>query len=133
MNGSGSGFPPFKDGRKELGRWGEEQAVQHLTGMGLTVVARNWRARSGEIDIIAQDGEILVFVEVRTRRSQGRFGTAEESVDARKIRQVRETAQLYLHVSKKHGARCRFDVVAISAAGYPDGAGAKLRHIPNAF
>ena len=122
-----------RDGRKELGRWGEEQAAKHLSAIGLTIVERNWRARSGEIDIIAEDKGTLVFVEVRTRRATGRFGTAEESVDVRKIRQVRETALLYLHMSKKHGSPCRFDVIAITADDRTEPDGRKLRHIPNAF
>jgi putative endonuclease len=122
----------MKDSRKELGRWGEEQAAQFLAGQGCRILERNWRARSGEIDMIAEDGECLVFIEVRTRRPSGRFGTAEESVDARKQRQVRATAQLYLHTTKQHNKSCRFDVIAITTAG-KSSEEPRLRHIPNAF
>ncbi|MDF2924759.1 MAG: YraN family protein [Paenibacillaceae bacterium] len=125
---------PAKDGRKALGQWGEERAAAYLSGSGLTIMERNWRARSGEIDIIAQDGETIVFVEVRTRRPGGRFGTAEESVDLRKQRQVRETAQIYLHAARKHGLPCRFDVIAVTAEGQYGGAAAPvLKHIAGAF
>lgn len=120
-----------KDHRLALGRWGEEQAAAYLADSGFMVLERNWRARSGEIDVIAGDGDTLVFVEVRTRRSTGRFGTAEESVDSRKIRQVRETAQLYLHMVKLHGRKCRFDVIAVT--GSPEAGKPAIRHIPNAF
>ncbi|MNL61822.1 hypothetical protein D3C87_1857910 [compost metagenome] len=73
----------------------------------------------------------MVFVEVRTRQASGRFGTALESVDARKQRQVRETALVYLHATRQTERSCRFDVVAITvegADGKPD-----IVHIPNAF
>lgn len=121
----------MKDGRRELGLWGEQQAEDYLTGRGMRIRERNWRARSGEIDRIAEDGEWLVFVEVRTRRPTGRFGQAVESVDFRKQRQVRETAQLYLHATGQHHRKCRFDVIAITAAS--GGGEPELRHIPNAF
>lgn len=124
----------MKDSRKELGRWGEELAADYLVRRGCRILERNWRARSGEIDLIAEEGETLVFVEVRTRRPTGRFGTAEESVDARKQRQVRETAQLYLHTTRQHERRCRFDVIAVTAASVGGGGDQPgLRHIPNAF
>jgi putative endonuclease len=120
------------DGRKALGQWGEGQAAAFLERLSLRIIERNWRARSGELDIIAIDGGTLVFVEVRTRRAAGRFGTAEESVDARKQRQVRETAQLYLHTVKKHGIPCRFDVIAVTVK-HPQDTSPEIRHIVNAF
>ncbi|RAV03450.1 YraN family protein [Paenibacillus sp. YN15] len=119
------------DSRKLLGQWGEEQAAAHLSQGGMRILARNWRARSGEIDIIGEADGRLVFVEVRTRRSSGRFGTALESVDARKQRQVRATALVYLHATRQTERPCRFDVVAVTAEG-ADGR-ADIVHIPNAF
>jgi putative endonuclease len=95
------------------------------------ILARNWRARSGEIDIIGETDGRLVFVEVRTRRASGRFGTALESVDARKQRQVRETALVYLHATRQAERSCRFDVVAVTVEGA--GGKADIVHIPNAF
>lgn len=124
--------PKKTDNRLELGRWGEEQAVAYLIGSGMRVIARNWRARSGELDAVLEDGETLVFLEVRTRRSAGRFGSAEESVDMRKQNQVRETARLYLHTTGGHSRKCRFDVVAVTGA--PGGTvPPTIRHIPYAF
>ncbi|WP_438446816.1 YraN family protein [Gorillibacterium sp. sgz5001074] len=130
-NGTESGGSPRKDNRVALGRWGEETAVRYLAGAGLQILARNWRARSGELDVIAEEGETLVFVEVRTRRSAGRFGSAEESVDWRKVRQVRDTATLYLYTTKQHGRKCRFDVIAVT--GSPSQGTLAVKHIPNAF
>lgn len=120
-----------KDARKELGCWGEEQAAYFLTQRGLTIVERNWRAKSGEIDLIARDDQTLVFVEVRTRRESARFGTPEESVNVRKQRQVRDMAALYLRVAGKYGCPCRFDVIAVTAGDRRNSA--VIRHLVNAF
>lgn len=120
------------DGRKALGQWGEELAADYLVSQGCKIVERNWRSRAGEIDIIAEAEGVLIFVEVRTRRTTARFGTPAESVDARKQRQVREIAQLYLHMTRKHEVRCRFDVVAITSPQQPGGS-PDIHHIPNAF
>ncbi len=131
---------PFKDSRlnhhstdhrKALGKWGEEQASAYLSSLGVQILARNWKARSGEIDLIGEIDGRLVFVEVRTRRASGRFGTALESVDARKQRQVRETAMVYLHATRQTERPCRFDVVAVTVEG--TGGRADIKHIPHAF
>jgi putative endonuclease len=119
------------DQRKAFGKWGEEQAAAYLSGLGVRILARNWRARSGEIDIIGEADGRLVFVEVRTRRPSGRFGTAAESVDARKQKQVRDTALVYLHATRQMARSCRFDVVAITAGSVQTKA--DITHIPNAF
>lgn len=119
------------DGRRSLGQWGEEQAAEYLGSSGMRILERNWKARSGEIDIIGEEDGRLVFVEVRTRRPSGRFGTAAESVDARKQRQVRQTALVYLHATRQTDRSCRFDVIAVTASG-PDGK-TDILHIPNAF
>ncbi|MUT66336.1 YraN family protein [Paenibacillus sp. NEAU-GSW1] len=100
------------DGRKRTGKLGEDAACAHLEAAGLTIVERNWRCRIGEIDIIASREGILHFIEVRTRRAGGRFGTAAESVDRRKQSKVTAAAQFYL---RQAGViQCRFDVVAIT-------------------
>ncbi len=119
------------DHRKALGRWGEEQAAAYLSSLGVQILERNWRARSGEIDIIGEADGRLIFVEVRTRRPSGRFGTAAESVDARKQKQVRDTALVYLHATRQMARSCRFDVVAVTAGSIQ--AKADITHIPNAF
>jgi putative endonuclease len=105
--------PKKLDARKQTGRLGEEAACQYLANAGYAIVACNWRCRSGEIDIIAECDGRLVFVEVRTRRAGGRFGTAAESVDRRKQQKVRDIAQVYLRSVHRQNALIRFDVIAI--------------------
>jgi putative endonuclease len=126
----------YTDRRRQTGGIGEAAAADLLQSKGYRIVARNWRCRSGELDIVAETDGILVFVEVRTRRPTGSFGTAKEAVDARKQRQVRETAQFYLHATKSSPHRMRFDVIAVelsSTSGRDGSATCTLEHIENAF
>lgn len=102
-----------KDDRKMLGRLGEDLAAAYLLSQNYRIVERNWRCRSGEVDIIADSGKKLIFVEVRTRRPSGRFGTAKESVDYRKQMKVREIAQVYLHRFNLYGVSVQFDVMTV--------------------
>nr|WP_144933203.1 YraN family protein [Aneurinibacillus sp. XH2] len=122
---------PGKDSRKELGRRGERQAEAFLTMQNYRIVHRNWKCRTGELDIVAWDGTVLVFVEVRTRRMTGTFGSPQESVNARKQKQVRDTAQVYLHIHQLNEASVRFDVVSV----YMDlqGRTKRLEHLRGAF
>lgn len=95
---------------------------------GLRPLIRNYRARFGEIDLIMQHDETLVFVEVRARRS-ARFGRAAETVDARKQARIAAAAQHFLQQHPEHRARrCRFDVVAIDGGHEQD-----LQWLQNAF
>jgi putative endonuclease len=102
--------------RQRIGKLGEAEAARRLAQAGLTILASNWRCRSGEIDLIAREGETIVFVEVRSRGSASgaRFGTAAESVDARKRMKIRSVAQTYLRQHQLQQSRIRFDVVAIT-------------------
>lgn len=113
------GWPGMTDARQDLGKSGENLAAAALESRGYAIVARRYRTGHGEIDIIARDGETMVFVEVR-RKSSDEFGTAAESVTPAKQRQVIRMAVEYLAL---HGLydRCdvRFDVVAID--DLPDG------------
>lgn len=100
----------------------ETIASEYLCKHGLIPVARNFQCKLGEIDLIMRDNDILVFVEVRYRKSD-RYGSAVESVDWRKQRKLSRTAQLYLSAKRlHHKTPCRFDIVGISplsnAAGY---------------
>lgn len=121
----------FSRSRKEIGLAAENAASAYLQELGWPVVQRNWRCRSGEIDLVACDQDTLVFIEVRSRTASGRFGTAMEAVTPRKCRQVRETAEVYLRLNVISGRPVRFDVIAITFAR--DGKVEDLKHIKNAF
>ncbi|MCG9968181.1 YraN family protein [Pelotomaculum terephthalicicum JT] len=116
--------------RKLLGRQGEEAAAQYLEKNGYRILCRNYRCRLGELDLIALDGGVLVFVEVRTR-SGDLFGLAQESVTVRKQKKLRQLAWYYLKAFGKAGSACRFDVVAILFDR--ESQVKKLEHIENAF
>ena len=99
--------------RKLLGRWGESMAAEELRRRGWRVVASGWHCRFGEIDLIAENGTYLAFVEVKLRKDD-RVAQAREFVDYRKQNRIRTSAELYLaeHPSK---LQPRFDVVEIYA------------------
>ncbi|MBF0188840.1 MAG: YraN family protein [Magnetococcales bacterium] len=99
-----------KDDRKQFGAHAEQIAARHLQKLGYRIVARNVRCRAGEIDLIARDGEILVFCEVKARR-QGRFGDPAEAIDVRKQAQIITLANDYLHKLTTAVPVCRFDAV----------------------
>ena len=101
----------MKGARKKLGQRGEDLAAAHLEEQGYVVRERNWRCTAGEMDIVAEDGDCLVFVEVRTRRGRA-FGTPEESVTPAKQAKLVEVAQTYLHENDWDGD-WRIDVVAV--------------------
>ena len=97
----------------------EASAARHLQARGLTVLARNFRCRGGEIDLICRDGESIAFVEVRMR-SRGDFGGAAASVTRRKQRRIVLAAQLWLQRARLAPTPpCRFDVVLLRAADDP--------------
>jgi putative endonuclease len=96
------------------GSHAEERALQHLLARGLRLRERNFRSRAGEIDLIMQQGDTLVFVEVRYRRSRD-FGSAVETVTPSKQRRLLATAAYYLQRHRLDLA-CRFDVVGICGA-----------------
>jgi putative endonuclease len=101
--------------RQELGRTGESLAADHLAEAGLTILECNYRCYRGEIDIVAMDGEELVFVEVRTRHAVSRVGTAEESVTHLKRERLRTLAASYVREKNyEQWPLMRFDVVAIT-------------------
>lgn len=102
------------DHRAALGLAGENAAAAHLLRLGYEVLARRWRSRSGEIDIIAREGGELVFIEVRTR-SGHTFDDALESINARKRAQLIRVANDYLDVSGLSDECCRFDAAAVIA------------------
>jgi len=97
----------------ERGAAAEALAERFLQARGLTILERNFRCRGGEIDLIAREGETLVFVEVRLRGS-ARFGGAAASIDARKAARIRLAAQYYL-MGKSGAPPCRFDAILLAA------------------
>lgn len=115
----------------DLGAWGEEKAARFLTQQGFRILERNFHSRFGEIDLVAEQGEYLVFVEVRLRKAT-EHGRPEETVDHRKQEKLRLTAEYYLqtHFTKKQP---RFDVVALYAKDGMDTRPLPVKHIKNAF
>jgi len=111
-----------------LGMAGEEVARRWLVTRGLTVVTQGFRARMGEIDLVALDGDVVVFVEVKTRTNDG-FGRPAEAVTRVKRSRLTRTAALFLARSGWGDRPCRFDVVEVE----PRGARWHLSHIPDAF
>ena len=98
--------------RSRLGDWGEELAVRFLRKNGYTILTTNYRCAYGEVDIVAMDGEELVFVEVKTRRP-GNFGTPEESVSPHKLRRLAATCQDYLQKSGQENIQWRVDLISV--------------------
>lgn len=96
----------------ELGAHGERIAAAFLTDAGLRVLDRNWRCRDGELDIVARDGDALVFCEVKTRRGTG-YGQPVEAVGRAKQRRLRTLAQRWLAAHDEHAPELRFDVVGV--------------------
>ena len=105
-------MPEKKSVQRSLGMLGENLAVARLQECGYRIVARNFRCAFGEIDIIAEEGEDLVFVEVKTRRGRG-YGLPEEAVHRRKQQKLIQIAQYYLYLHAFTERSWRIDVVAI--------------------
>ena len=114
--------------RKKLGAWGEDIAAHQLEADGFRIVARNWRCQHGEIDLIVQKGELVAFVEVKTRKGRD-MGAPEEALTPRKGKKLMQLAQLYV-AANKLDVDWRVDLVAVEL----DKSGKLLRceHIPNA-
>ncbi|SDY53978.1 putative endonuclease [Micromonospora pattaloongensis] len=115
--------------RQAVGAYGERCAVQHLAAAGLRIVARNWRCPQGEIDIIAWDGDVAVFCEVKTRRG-GAYGPPAAAVVPSKARRIRQLAARWLTTTGAHPREVRFDVVAVLPARR---GAARIEHIRGAF
>lgn len=115
--------------RSELARRGEEIAASYLARRGWTIVGRNVRCgRAGEIDIIAERGGALAFIEVKTR-SSARFGSPGEAVTWRKQARIRAMARQYLMTARPRADCIRFDVIEVRY----DGEGAAVTHLEACF
>jgi len=102
--------------RISLGKSGEDYACRELERRGYAIVARRYRTRMGELDIVARDGEMLVFVEVKARRGT-RFGTPADAVTWHKRQKLLRMAAEYVLMRSVANANCRFDVVSVVFAG----------------
>lgn len=118
-------------GSRLLGRWGEDRAAEYLRRKGFTIQAANWSCRFGELDLVAEDGVYLCFVEVKLRKSAS-FGSAAEFVDRRKRDRLRAAAELYL-LRRPTDLQPRFDVIEIYAPRGTDTENPKISHLENAF
>ncbi len=116
--------------RQQYGRYGENRAADFLVERGYRIIETNYKNRFGEIDLIAVDGETIVFVEVKSRRT-GRFGSARDAVPKAKQRRISKVALGYLKSNGGTRQKARFDVIALDAgaAGCED----RIEIIKNAF
>ncbi|MBF6182587.1 MULTISPECIES: YraN family protein [Nocardia] len=112
-----------------LGARGEELAARYLRAAGMEVLARNWRCRYGELDLIVRDAEVTAFVEVKTRSGVG-FGLPAEAVTFTKQRRIRQLALLWLREQTGPWLRIRFDVVSVLL---PPGGEPEITHLPGVF
>jgi putative endonuclease len=112
-----------------LGKWGEDLAVHHLEAAGYEVLARNWRCRDGELDVVVRHGDVLCFVEVKTRSSVA-FGHPAEAVGPRKAARMRRLAGRWLAENRPGGwSGVRFDVVSVLRTDR----GPQLTHLEQVF
>ena len=114
---------------KQLGIFGEEHAALYLEDLGYRILTRNYRSRYGEIDIIAEKDETLVFIEVKARRSY-LYGEPKDSIHIRKQKKMIQTATIYLQENGWEDYSCRFDVIEVTFL--PNGS-IRPYHIENAF
>ena len=112
----------------KLGLSGEALAEDHLRGLGYRIVEKDVRTPLGQLDLVAMDGETLVFVEVKTRAGHG-YGLPQEAVDAKKIRKLRQLGLYYLKI-RPHRGLVRFDVVGLTVS---KGRLVRVDHVKNAI
>lgn len=113
----------------ELGRRGEDIAAEYLTGLGLVVLARNWRCRGGELDLVATDCKRLVVCEVKTRSGTG-YGDPAEGVTPAKAARIRRATASWLRTYRVGCCEVRFDVIAVLC---PPGRPVRVTHLEGAF
>ena len=109
------------------GKRSEIIAADYLEKKGYKILETNYKNKIGEVDIIARDGDYIVFVEVKARFSQA-FGHPFEAIDERKQQKIHAIASLYLIKNKKYGTNCRFDAISILGIENPE-----ITHIIDAF
>ncbi|ACK42804.1 MULTISPECIES: YraN family protein [Dictyoglomus] len=115
---------------KEIGKLGEDFTVEFLSSRGFIVLERNYKVSFGEIDIIARKGDILIFVEVKTRRNLD-FGMPVESVSFEKQNRIKKIAEIYVKNKQLRFKEIRFDIMSIILS--PKGEVLNWEYLPNAF
>lgn len=119
---------PQKENTRQIGNEGEDRAAEYLMQQGYSIVDRNWRTRCGEIDIIAMQGEYIVFVEVK-RQKVFNLETLSLKLSEKKQKTIVETAKLYLAKHRQYNCKyIRFDVLVVDMPGFEP-----VFHIQNAF
>ncbi len=98
--------------KQDLGKWGEQVAMQFLVNQGIQITAKNFRSRYGEIDLIGTDGRSLMFFEVKTRQSQ-QFGAPDEAVSGDKLKRIQNTAMMYISKFYMQEPLWRIDIISI--------------------
>jgi putative endonuclease len=124
------GYADLTRERQDLGKLGEELALRKIKSLGYKTIVQNYRCPLGEVDLIARDGDCLVFIEIKTRKGRS-LGYAKEAINSRKKRQLSKVALAYLKSMNwdSSDVKSRFDVVAINLSGTNE----QIEVIRNAF
>ncbi|MBQ9832476.1 MAG: YraN family protein [Clostridia bacterium] len=117
----------FKLNNRQKGAYGEKLALKYLKKKKYKLIEKNYKALKCEIDIIMQKGDTLVFVEVKSRMPDSKYGTGAEAVDYRKQCHIIKTAQCFIKANQLYDMNVSFDVVEVDLKSK------KVNHIPNAF
>jgi len=121
---------PVQSRSKATGHEGEDEACRFIANLGYKIIKRNFTyGKVGEIDIVALDGDQLVFIEVKARTNNFSYGKPEDAVDWRKQKQLKRVAEGYYHINKLQDQSSRFDVIAVDTSGGK----LEVRHVKTAF
>jgi putative endonuclease len=121
---------PAQNPAHALGRWGEGRAARFLQRRGWAVLARNYRFGRREVDLVVRRGDVVAFVEVKTRAGRG-FGFPQEAITALKRREIEAVATHFLASTGLHGVSVRFDAVAVEVDR--EHQVARVEHVPDAW
>ncbi|KPJ93280.1 MAG: hypothetical protein AMJ55_08380 [Gammaproteobacteria bacterium SG8_15] len=126
-------FPGLKNSSIAIGQQAEDSALKFLQTKGMRLIARNYRCKLGEIDLVMQHDDALVFVEVRYRKKSN-FGDGAESVDFRKQQKIIKSAEYFLQQHRQYSqSPCRIDVISISKQHNNTDCQETIKWIPNAI
>lgn len=120
----------FTGNNREKGKIGEDVALEFIVNKGYKILKRNFKfGNTGELDIVALDGDCIVFVEVKARYEQNKYGDPLYSITPQKQRNLRRAAEGYLYVNKITNKDCRFDIITVDMSAQPH----KIEHLINAM